>query len=92
MELRLRWKHTKIANPIAASAAATVSTNMVKTWPVRSPRCTEKAIRFAVEENPEHADDEQSRRHCQMVFKPDHDWLLPFGLRSFISTDLAGSL
>ena len=35
---RLRKKQTRIASPMAASAAATVSTNMVKTCPTRSPR------------------------------------------------------
>ena len=29
-------KHTKIARPIAASAAATVKINKVKTWPDKS--------------------------------------------------------
>ena len=34
----LRKKQTRIASPIAASAAATVSTKSAKTWPTRSPR------------------------------------------------------
>src|SRR3974390_674993 len=37
---------TTIANPIAASAAATVSTNIAKTWPTRSPSAAENATRF----------------------------------------------
>ena len=35
---RRRKKMTRIASPIAASAAATVRTNIASTWPVRSPR------------------------------------------------------
>ena len=35
---RLRKYTTRMARPIAASAAATVSTNMANTWPARSPR------------------------------------------------------
>ena len=42
----LRKKLTKIAKPIAASAAATVKTNSVKTWPTRSFMKLEKATRF----------------------------------------------
>ena len=34
----LRKKQTRIASPIAASAAATVRMNSTKTWPTRSPR------------------------------------------------------
>ena len=37
IEPRLRKKTTRMARPIAASAAATVSTNSAKTWPTRSP-------------------------------------------------------
>ena len=38
IESRFLKKQTRIASPIAASAAATVSTNSVKICPVRSPR------------------------------------------------------
>ena len=42
----LRKKLTKIAKPIAASAAATVKTNSVNTWPTRSFMKLEKATRL----------------------------------------------
>jgi hypothetical protein len=42
----LRKKQTRIASPIAASAAATVSTKSVNTCPTRSPRCAENATRL----------------------------------------------
>src|SRR5579864_8274277 len=35
-----------MASPIAASAAATVRTNIAKTWPARSLRLTEKATKL----------------------------------------------
>ena len=38
IEPRLRKKTTRMARPIAASAAATVRTNSAKTCPTRSPR------------------------------------------------------
>ena len=38
IEPRRRKKMTRMASPIAASAAATVSTNIASTWPVKSPR------------------------------------------------------
>ena len=38
IEPRRRKKMTRMARPIAASAAATVRTNIASTWPVRSPR------------------------------------------------------
>src|SRR6185503_19054377 len=43
---RRRKKMTRMARPIAASAAATVRTNIARTWPVRSPRKAEKATRL----------------------------------------------
>src|SRR6185369_2032374 len=46
IEPRRRKKMTRMARPIAASAAATVSTNIASTWPVRSPRAAENATRL----------------------------------------------
>src|SRR5206468_6309906 len=46
IEPRRRKKITRIARPIAASAAATVRTNIASTCPVRSPRYAEKATRL----------------------------------------------
>src|SRR5262249_21850879 len=46
IEPRRRKKMTRMARPIAASAAATVRTNIASTWPVRSPRYAEKATRL----------------------------------------------
>src|SRR5204863_9101269 len=46
IEPRRRKKMTRIASPIAASAAATVSTNIASTWPVRSPRKALNATRL----------------------------------------------
>src|SRR6185503_600841 len=43
---RRRKKMTRMARPIAASAAATVRTNIASTCPVRSPRKAEKATRL----------------------------------------------
>ena len=39
-------KQTRIANPIAASAAATVKINSVNTCPAKSFKCVEKATKF----------------------------------------------
>src|SRR4028119_2215796 len=39
---------TRMARPIAASPAATVRTNMAKTWPTMSPREAEKGTRRRV--------------------------------------------
>src|SRR4030095_5071058 len=46
IEPRRRKKMTRMARPMAASAAATVSTNIANTWPTTSPRWAEKAERF----------------------------------------------
>src|SRR5690606_36056763 len=46
MEPRFRKKTTRMASPIAASAAATVSTNNAKTCPTRSPSAAEKATKL----------------------------------------------
>src|SRR5690606_22445052 len=46
MEPRLRKKMTRIASPIAASAAATVRIKSAKTWPARSPSSAEKATKL----------------------------------------------
>ena len=43
---RLRKYTTRMASPIAASAAATVSTSMAKTWPTTLPWNTENATRL----------------------------------------------
>src|SRR5262249_44133662 len=46
MEPRRRKKMTRIARPMAASAAATVRTNIASTCPVKSPRKAENATRL----------------------------------------------
>src|SRR5262249_38745085 len=46
IEPRLRKYTTKMARPIAASAAATVSTRSANTWPTMSPRKVENATRL----------------------------------------------
>src|SRR6185369_15280203 len=46
IEPRRRKKMTRMARPIAASAAATVRTNMANTWPTRSPRKALNATRL----------------------------------------------
>src|ERR1051325_3042555 len=46
IEPRLRKYTTSTASPIAASAAATVSTSSANTWPTMSPRNDENATRL----------------------------------------------
>ena len=46
MDRRLRNSTTRIARPIAASAAATVRMKNTKTWPVSSPRYRENAMKL----------------------------------------------
>src|SRR5690606_19778034 len=46
IEPRLRKKTTRMASPMAASAAATVSTKSAKTCPTRSPSAAEKATKL----------------------------------------------
>src|SRR5262249_44936416 len=46
IEPRLRKNTTRMASPIAASAAATVSTTSANTWPTRSPRKAENATKL----------------------------------------------
>src|SRR5690606_28759128 len=51
IEPRLRKNTTRMASPIAASAAATVSTNKAKTCPTRSPSAAEKATKLMLTES-----------------------------------------
>jgi len=46
IEFRSLKKHTSIARPIAASAAATVKINIAKTCPTKSPRYDEKTTKL----------------------------------------------
>src|ERR1700719_1142101 len=48
IEPRLRKYTTRIARPIAVSAAATVSTSSANTWPTMSPRKVENATRLTL--------------------------------------------
>ena len=58
IEPRRRKKMTRMARPIAASAAATVSTNIASTWPVRSPRIGREGDQVDV-----HREQDQLDRH-----------------------------